>query len=268
MLAVTPQLCRTARLHPSHAPKQLTKSGHRIVSENLLSGLVMEDDADWSVYLKDQLAYVSEGSRYVSDPSRKTTEFQSPYGDDWDMLWLGHCGSEFRDQSPHYLIENDPTVPPPDRRTQDHAPDTNSAGYDNTTRVVYTAGGGLCTQAYALSLRGAQKVLLHYTSPIHFAPIDLALHSMCHEQTLGFKCIGAFPALWGSHRPAGPTNRDSDIQRWDADAKVKIREKGLTWNIVHSMRLNAENILMHGMDAVTTQWPVPELTGEIRTRYV
>lgn len=228
----------------------------------------MEDDADWSVYLKDQLVHVAAGSRYVSDPSRETTAFQSPYGDDWDMLWLGHCGSEFRDQSPHYLIENDPTVPPPNRRTQDHAPDTNSAGYENTTRVVYTAGGGLCTQAYALSLRGAQKVLLHYTSPIRFAPIDLGLHAACHDQILGFKCIGVFPALWGSHRPAGPTNRDSDIQRWDPNAKVDIREKGLTWNIVHSMRLNAENILTHGLDAITTQWPMPQLTGEIRTRYV
>ncbi|MCJ1266667.1 hypothetical protein MMC22_006552 [Lobaria immixta] len=241
---------------------------HRIVSENLLSGLVMEDDADWSVYLKDQLVHVAEGSRYISDPSRKTTEFQSPYGDDWDMLWLGHCGSKFRDQSPHYLIENDPTVPPPEQRTQDHAPDFDSAGYDNTTRVVYRTGDGLCTQAYALSLRGARKLLLHYTRPIHFAPIDIGLRELCHDQILGFKCIAAFPTLWGSHRPAGPKNRDSDIQRWNPDAKVEMREKGLTWNIVHSMRLNAENILVGGLDAVTTQWPVPQLTGEILTRYV
>lgn len=249
---------------------KLTDSGPRIVTENLLSALVMEDDADWSVYLKDQLVHVAEGSRYVSNPSRNTTEFQSPYGNDWDMLWLGHCGSKFRDQSPHYLIENDPTVPPPDRRIQDHAPDTASAGYANTTRIVYTTGDGLCTQAYALSLRGAQKVLLRNTSPIKFEAIDIGLRTICHDQTLGFKCIAVFPALWGSHRPAGPTNRDSDIKKSDADAdaKVDMRETGLTWNIVHSMRLNAENILTHGLGAVTPQWPMPELTGEIRTRYV
>lgn len=229
----------------------------------------MEDDVDWSVYLKDQLEQVAAGSRYISDPSSQNKNPLSPYGDDWDMLWIGHCGSSFRDTGPHYVIENDPTVPPAHHRPQQNTPDFLNSGYDNSTRVVYTAGGGLCTQGYALSLRGAQKLLQHYLTKQGFAPIDLGLHDICKDQNLGFKCLAVFPTILGSHRAMGPTNRDSDIQRWKSDAPISIREKGETFNVVHSMRMNVENILMGGWEAVMPQWDdIPEPTGPVRIRYV
>ena len=241
----------------------------RIVFENLHSALVMEDDVDWSVYLKDQLEQVAAGTRYIGDPSSEYKNPESPYGDDWDMLWIGHCGSSFRDKSPHYVIENDPTVPPVHHRPQQNTPDFLGSGYDNSTRVVYTAGGGLCTQGYALSLRGARKLLQFYLDEQNFAPIDLGLHQICHDQSLDFKCLAVFPTLLGSHRAVGPTNRDSDIQRWNSDAPISIREKGETFNVVHSMRMNVGNILTGGLDAVTPQWDdIPPPKGDVRTRFV
>lgn len=232
------------------------------------SALVMEDDADWSVYLKDQLEHVATGSRYISDPTSKTTDLLSPYGNDWDMLWLGHCGSSFRpDGGPRYVIENDPTVPPPEHRIIDNGPKYAEEGYDNHTRIIYMANGGLCTQAYALSQRGARKVLQWYLNRQDFEPIDLGLHTFCQDQIMGFKCVAAAPALWGSHRAAGPMNKDSDIQRWNPDEPISVREKGETYNIVHSMRMNGENILVNGLEGVTTQWDMPQLEGPVRTRY-
>lgn len=239
-----------------------------IVRENLGSGLVVEDDADWSVYLKDQLEHVATGGQYISGTPKGTVP-HSPYGDDWDLIWGGHCGSTFSDkQTRRFVIENDATVPPPQHRSNSKAPDLASAGYDNTTRVVYTAGGGLCTQSYALSLRGARKILLHYGTRLGFSPIDLGLHQLCHEQILGFKCMAVFPQLFGSHRTAGYTNRDSDIAGQGSKGRGGFREKGMTFNIVHSVRLNAEQILVNGVGAVTAQWDdMPEIKEGIRTRF-
>lgn len=210
---------------------------------------------------------MAAGGQYIS-ATQKGSVPTSPYGDDWDLMWLGHCGSTFSEkQRRRYVIENDATVPPPQHRSNNKAPDFASAGYDNTTRVVYTAGGGLCTQSYALSLRGARKILLHYSTRLGFAPIDLGLHQLCAEQILGFKCVAVFPQLWGSHRSAGYTNRDSDINKGGA-GKGSFRDKAMTFNIVHSVRLNAERILVNGVEAVTSQWDdMPQLKDGIRTRF-
>jgi hypothetical protein len=267
MLALAHQFCPTVgRVHAS-GNAQLTPSAVSIVSQNLGSGLVIEDDADWSIYLKDQLEHVAVGSQYISSTEDTPVPF-SPYGDDWDMLWLGHCGSTFpKERHRRFVVENDPTVPPPQHRSNNNVPDFAAAGYDNTTRVVYVAGGGLCTQSYALSLRGARKILLHYTTRLGFAPIDLGLHRLCNEHILDFKCVAVFPQLWGSHRSAGYTSRDSDINSNGA-LKGDIREKGMTFNIVHSVRLNAEQIIVNGVKAVTSQWDdVPRLKDPIRTRF-
>ena len=238
-----------------------------IVRQNLGSGLVMEDDADWSIYLKDQLEHVAAGSQYISSTPHGVAP-SSPYGDDWDLMWLGHCGSTFSEKHRRrYVIENDATVPPPQHRSNNKAPDFAGAGYDNTTRVVYTAGGGLCTQSYALSLRGARKILLHYTTRLNFSPIDLGLHALCHEQISNFKCVAVFPQLWGSHRTAGYTSRDSDISKQNA-GKGSFRDQAMTFNIVHSVRLNSERILVNGTEAVTSQWDdMPRLKEGLRTRF-
>lgn len=262
MLAIAPQFCSKVCCAKTYPRWRLRLGVTRIVSENLGSGLVIEDDADWSVYLKDQLEHMAEGTRYIFPGN--STDSGSPYGDDWDMLWVGHCGSSFGTNPRRYIIENDPTVPPPQHRQVNKAPDFAAEGFDNSTRVIYMAGGGLCTQAYALSLRGARKVLQFYTTTLRFAPIDLSLHQLCNQRPLDFNCAAPFPQLWSSHRTVGYTNRDSDIMRL---GKGKIREKATTGNIVHPMRLNAKNILVHGLEGVESQWDdMPTLTGELRVR--
>lgn len=79
--------------------------------------------------------------------------------------------------------------------------------------------------------------------------------------------MAVFPQLWGSHRSAGYTNRDSDIARGGA-GRGGFRDQAMTFNIVHSVRLNAERILVDGVEAVTSQWDdMPEIKEGIRTRF-
>lgn len=103
----------------------------RIVEQNLTSALILENDVDWDIRLKQQLRSFALGAHLLlqpltgttstfldptypapRSPDDKPTNFDvadftaartvtppttSPYGDvhRWDVLWLGHCGTRF-----------------------------------------------------------------------------------------------------------------------------------------------------------------------------
>lgn len=99
-----------------------------MVRRNLSSALILEDDADWDVRLRNQLQDFALSSRTLTQPlarseqgryadvtyphpsdtspssveditfdsrPRTVVPVTSPYGDEWDVLWLGHCGMHF-----------------------------------------------------------------------------------------------------------------------------------------------------------------------------
>ena len=234
-----------------------------IVRQKLTSAIVFEDDADWDTNLKDQLQLFAQGSQFVTgNPSGKSPH--SPYGDDWDLIWLGHCGNSITPDEPRrFVIENDDTVPPLHRRVNfGSSPNMTDEGYDSSTRVVFRARNGCCLYAYALSYRGAQKLLFGQAARKTFTPIDVAIGQMCGSSTSDFKCIGVFPQLIDSHKAAGTMNRDSDIGSYPED---QIRDKGYTQNIVHSTVLNLERLLNDSSTTAERQWPKdPEIRGPPR----
>ena len=131
-----------------------------ILDNNLSSALILEDDADWDVSLKTQLTQFALGSRHILG-APTSSEPLSPYGDGWDMLWLGHCAQN----SPakpfsRFIIANDTTVRPAGIRLHLWNPEstlTYDLPHNRTTRVVYRSAGGMCSYAYALSYAGARK---------------------------------------------------------------------------------------------------------------
>ncbi|OAA66697.1 glycosyltransferase family 25 protein [Niveomyces insectorum RCEF 264] len=152
----------------------------------------------------------------------------SPYGDDWDVLWLGHCGTEFPASPPmlskqpdapdettagsggqgakqsategsaaaaaaaagaapaqlpllRVTLADDPTVPAP-ASLKPHPfalPDALGTLYPPHTRVVHPASGTLCTQAYAVSQRGARKLLYQFGLASFTTGWDLLLRDWC-----------------------------------------------------------------------------------------
>ncbi|KAL8719193.1 MAG: hypothetical protein Q9225_003772 [Loekoesia sp. 1 TL-2023] len=236
----------------------------KIVRDRISTALVLEDDSDWDVSFRDQLADFATGSRYISGT---TTKPRSPYGDDWDLLWLGHCSAQ-QDPSDQrrFVIENDDTVPPVQHRINFNlVPKMNELGYDNSTRIVFRANNGVCLYSYALSYRGAQKILWWQNKVKVFNPIDMGIGYQCRDDP-NFKCIAIFPQIVDSHKAAGRQSRDSDIGSFDPKS---IREKGFTYNIARSTRLNIENLIYGGKDAkIEDQWPdLPKLTGPRRTKF-
>lgn len=238
----------------------------RIVEEDLESALIMEDDMDWDVRLRSQLEDIAKGARTLLDTSEAGASPSSPYGDGWDVMWIGHCGEPFPEfltenkdkpadhpgiqyMMKKYAIENDVTVPPPDRTTG--MIDFNAYPY---TRFVHISAAPICTFAYALSQAGARKVLYelsvnHLTGAFDNALADLCKRSVSSvgvedsgdDRGLDTKCISVTPPVFFHHRARGRVSGDSDIQN---SASGEVREKGMSENIVWSARNNIVNMIM------------------------
>ncbi|KAI1117024.1 glycosyltransferase family 25 protein [Nemania sp. NC0429] len=225
----------------------------RIVEEGLESALIIEDDMDWDVRLKTQLEQVAEGARAILPSS---TQPSSPYGDAWDVLWLGHCGEIFpetlpenagKPEHPKYIIHNDETVPPLSKLTGL----VEFGRYPEFTRWVHVSGGPICSFAYALSQSGARKVLLDLSVDHLGGAFDNALAALCRDGASGnadglrAKCISVTPPVFFHHRSKGSVAKDSDIQNAGPDdVPVPVREKGTTENIVWSARNNIRNMML------------------------
>ncbi|KAI9650870.1 hypothetical protein NHQ30_000905 [Ciborinia camelliae] len=227
----------------------------RIIENNLASAFIMEDDVDWDIRLLTQLPEFAKGIRTLSHiPLSKRQN--SPYGDDWDILWPGHCGdvlpSTFNESKKDevYIIEKDPTVAPKSAQTWLKALED----YPEKTRIIHKAGAPICTFGYAVSYRGAQKILmaLAVKGGANLA-MDNALAYLCRDGYLDMKCYSVEPQLFQHHQPAGAMNKDSDIHSFGGGDAMGTREKGVTDMIVWSARLNLENMIMGNRDYVM-QW--------------
>lgn len=111
---------------------------------------------DWDVHLKSQLNDIVHGARYIfGEPSHFPN---SPYGDAWDILWLGHCGEPFPEtleensglegyvktkMSAKYVIKDDDTMPPYSKVS--HL--VNWSAYAPRTRLVHMTAAPICSFA-------------------------------------------------------------------------------------------------------------------------
>jgi hypothetical protein len=220
----------------------------RVVDEGLSSALIIEDDVDWDIRILSQMLDFAKGTRYIHNIS-PTAKQHSPYGDEWDVLWPGHCGGfgHIDPEDPTYNIENDLTVPPKKHQTP-LAPVLKDL--PEFTRSVHRAVEPICTFAYAISFAGAQKVIAEVGmvgTPFSF---DNDLAYMCRDRVLNAKCVVVEPSLFVHHRPAGNVAKDSDLAATEDGA---VREKGSTENIVISTRLNLRKLMVRATDYVL-QW--------------
>ena len=152
-----------------------------MVAKGISSALIMEDDTDCDIRIKSQLETFARASRLLLQPggdplqsfeedisklkrldSLRKEPTSSPYGDldQWDVLWLGHLGTHTPDpgKGGNVAILNDHTVPEKQHIGDDWDDDQLSRYPDHTRiveRSIYTMG----SQAYAISLPGARKML-------------------------------------------------------------------------------------------------------------
>jgi hypothetical protein len=227
---------------------------NRIVEKRLSSALILEDDVDWDISIKAQLQNLALATRALQGTAPDS--ISSPYGHDWDLLWLGHCGMSCKVREPYYLTPHDPTVVMPD-----HLPVYffGVPEYDRAddSRLTCTVSDSTCMTAYALSYKGAQKILAALSvNPSGIADevdtgdqIDLVFGRMCKAGAL--RCFAPFPSLMGRYQSAGMSSKGTDQLGKEADSHMVPAS---SVGVVYSTMLNIKRILK-GLRTVRATWP-------------
>ncbi|KAL1594443.1 hypothetical protein SLS60_010203 [Paraconiothyrium brasiliense] len=266
-----------------------------IVVQNLSTALVLEDDVDWDVRIRTQLLSFSHATRKLSSLTRELefeqnipptfeSKSQNPielakrsslplvstvipidaYGRDWDVLWLGHCGASLPQPSPAHpnrlMLLDDVTVPAPKhlRLRESSPPDPVATLYPPHTRVYHqTSNSTLCTLAYAVTQRGARKILFELGVRDLSKGFDFALSDYCGSLVKGeeskrygverrFDCVTVQPPLFSHH---WDERGNSDIMGLGIGGRPEVGSR----YVIRSMRANLEDF-GEGSDTLFEQW--------------
>ncbi|OQE39844.1 hypothetical protein PENCOP_c006G01735 [Penicillium coprophilum] len=250
---------------PGEGVRPADSLGGNVIVKSYSTALVLEDDADWDVNIKAQLREFARGLHALK--GNKKVSKQAPYGTDWDLLWIGGCASgPHANETQFYAIPDDPTVPRVKRRGTWLGPldSWKDVFPEDSTRFIYRAQEGCCTYGYAVSLRGAKKILTALAIDHIEAPVDNAMSELCGG--LGdrerIECFAPFPNLIGTYRPAGPAYKDSDINSGDQS----LHEEQ-AYGLVYSTRRNIHR-LISDTETVFSQWgeESPWSPGEVNPK--
>ena len=199
-----------------------------VITSGFGSALIMEDDIDWDVEIRNQTRLIAPAVRALTH--QRETE-HAPYGLDWDVLWMGHCSDPSNADDP-MVIFKDPTVIPQDRYTglDRHITKVLQEG----ERSVHYSWNPVCTFAYAVSANGAKNLLAH-ASLGQGGAFDLMLLSACQDKVVD--CISVNPEIFDAYHPAG--GDASEVRAGDAGEAVDVvtgQAMGHTDNILRSAR--------------------------------
>lgn len=225
----------------------------RIVEKGISSALIMEDDIDWDIHIKSQLNDFAHGSRFLQNQTIGD-QTHSPYGDGWDVLWLGHCHDDLDEADQRtYVIQNDPTVPAVDQLYMNNPEFLHR--WPDHSRIVHVVGKPICTFAYALSYKGAQKILYALSVKELRGFFDNALSWWCAGKDQNARCLDAHPAYFYQHKAIGGVGKNSDNNPNSGTAQ----EKAETKNIRFSTRFNMEQLLAGRTDYFDSYPPFLEI---------
>ncbi|KAI0144529.1 hypothetical protein GGR57DRAFT_481772 [Xylariaceae sp. FL1272] len=262
-----------------------------VVRRNLSSALIMEDDGDWDVRIRDQLQNFALASYALTQPLVNPDEdkyadityptssndtimsvpdldfrnlpttvapINSPYGDEWDVLWLGHCGMRFPFADKHVIPKGrvahfDETVPERRYLWTITNPNDLKDQYLDHVRVTHHVQEGRCSLAYAITQKSARKLLYEVGMKDSTDPFDIMLSWFCEgtgRPNRGYhNCLTATPSPFQIHLTAGPKSYASDI----ADHGEGNQGDGTTM-VRTSVKMNAA-ALMDGRTDLPDAYP-------------
>ena len=207
----------------------------RIVAASELSTvLVLEDDADWDINIKQELipsAPIASAFRNITNSTEDPK--LAPYGMDWDVLWLGHCGFDFKKATEKLVVQDDTVLEPAKLRAV-----LGQGLYRANpphSRLVATPVAPMCTFAYAVTLEGAKRLL---ERPQHGGKgMDYSTSVACGTGAL--RCVAPMPEIFHHHKKVGGGYAPQIVREGTAEEK-KEKPRRFTQNIAWSARCGAE----------------------------
>ncbi|OBT68977.1 hypothetical protein VE03_01418 [Pseudogymnoascus sp. 23342-1-I1] len=170
---------------------------HEIINQQWTTALIMEDDADWDIAIKEQMSLIAPLIREVT---MTKDAGGSPYGDSWDLLWLGHCGDAFPAQIKTAFIDWTLPVSPLYREN-----DGKYTRFPTQLRMVYKSDGPICTYAYAVTAHAASRIY-KLSAKGKDRLITTELREWCQGGVL--RCITVNPELFHHHKQVGQVSSE------------------------------------------------------------
>ncbi|RPB18846.1 hypothetical protein L211DRAFT_766608, partial [Terfezia boudieri ATCC MYA-4762] len=182
-----------------------------IIQSGITSALILEDDIDFTVGIRDVLTGVSQHLHRLTGASNGD-EFGLVDKEDWDVLHLGHCWNERPPEKTHpiasmiYEAWEDEYAPAKEQYVY-LVPGAKS----QRIRVLQPTYVVVCTQAYVVSLAGAQRLLYHVGGPggSLYEPIDIVMMNLFQSGKI--KGYTAVPSIFSQWKNGD--SRDTDIQK-------------------------------------------------------
>jgi hypothetical protein len=194
----------------------------QFIDTGLETALFVEDDVDFSIMIKSQVAILADT---LATSGSNTSDPLDPFGRaDWDILWLGHFGMEFTEQTqisryedPFALPWKALTSPFNSYYQQQQAAESVNVG-DSPQQQLARNVAPLSTYAWATTRSHAQWLLEEVTST-RVQQFDVGLHILC--KGLRQRCIAPVPELMHHHKVSG----SKSIGR----AGIMASTEGLRW---------------------------------------
>ena len=200
-----------------------------IISSGISSALILEDDADFSVGIRDIMEGISQHLGNITG-ARNGEPYGIVDGKSWDLLSLGACGHRMPDPKTNpkaaAMLRTwvDPWAPDNDQFVKGFY----SGDPNDRVRMLTISKGFACTQGYAVTREGAMRLLYLVGGQGHplNAPMDLLLYRQMSEGLIkGFLAAPDVVAQW----KVGDW-RDTDISPTSGNGKGSGR------SIIRSVR--------------------------------
>jgi len=222
--------------------------------------LILESDSVWDINIRPIMALLSKQLARFLQESDSQPLYQNKNKDQpnpqhpkslpgpndpwnsphWDIISLAPCYDSLKSPTP-YLRYNDPFAPPLDTSNLSTPHNESQKG----SRILYRSGGPICTTAYAITTRGAAKLLTRTAMNLN-APLDMIIrHMVENDELVVYGTVPTVMAQWDYVDEIGMGGAGSDIFRGEGgeakggfvdDADMSGWEKVMQTNSVWTVK--------------------------------
>lgn len=168
----------------------------RMVSHGWSSMLILEDDIDWDVNIRNKTRNIAATTLALTG---EENDGQTPYGLGWDLIWMSQYGDSVRSGKPETNKGTPGRASGKHRSLDDHI----TAILGEGAPCVDRTGNNGRSLGYAISNKGARE-LLSLAPLAQRSAFDLTLMSACLNGSL--RCISVSPGVFAQY-----TIQDSSV---------------------------------------------------------
>ncbi|KAK9326841.1 hypothetical protein V1520DRAFT_350383 [Lipomyces starkeyi] len=224
--------------------------------------LVLEDDVDFDVHIHDIFETLSrqmQHNRIRITPPTEHEKKAAPYGLDWDVLFVGQCSDHSNDDRLDLAhIYEDPNVPSRHDTFFHFIGQMESLGIRDSNfgkmRVIAPSWNPVCTMGYAITRRGAERLILDISYRGITGPVDIDIIRKLQQGIIRGYTIT--PPLFSAWRVDGAKDSDNQALENDQSKLGTGNLNGYSTSLKMSARKEMVKILdLHNWDDVQRALP-------------